>query len=134
LLPFTLNRTIPYEGNKLPHLPLENTEEMEKLQEGLMSREKHGEGLSCIPKRLFNAFYKDVLESNLPMFNVISLVRQEEGTDSGIKEIRDVRVGNLNAKVKPPASKLATKMKRGYVFGLILKKTYVLASWRCTHC
>ena len=95
MLPFTLNRTIPYEGNKLPHLPLENTEEMEKLQEGLMSREKHGEGLSCIPKRLFNAFYKDVLESNLPMFNVISLVRQEKYKVQPYQLIREIRIGNI---------------------------------------
>jgi hypothetical protein len=101
LLPFTLNRTIPYEGNKLPHLPLENTEEMEKLQEGLMSREKHGEGLSCIPKRLFNAFYKDVLESNLPMFNVISLVRQEAPQAGTGDQVRYLRHGNVKLIAQP---------------------------------
>ena len=62
-----------------------------------MSREKRGEGLSCIPKRLFNAFYNDVVESNLPMFNVISLVRQDHPKFNAFREIRTPELAILSS-------------------------------------
>jgi len=72
LLPFTLSRIISYEGNKLTHLPLENTEEMERLQEQFNVSQELLVRLNQTSNGLSTAVFGTKIRFNLPSWGVIS--------------------------------------------------------------